>query len=333
MNRVHPGRRVLRRDQALRPHLQGAHRPAEVHSRHADLRGLQRRRLAPLVLVMDMYARPNEARRRLDERVRRAVRPPRPDRRRRQPPQRPEAPGGEPTLLTFDEVTTAFHEFGHALHGMFSDVKYPRFAGTNVPRDFVEFPRRPTRCGPPGPRCSPTTPSTTRPASPSRGTPRQGDVGAKFNQGFATTELPRRQPARPGLAPAEGRRGPVRRRRARLRGRRPEKGRRGLRARAAALPQHLFLAHLRPATTTPPATTRTSGARCSMPTPWSGSRQNGGLTREERRPLPRHRALPRQQRRGHGPLPQLPRRRTRHQAPPRTPRAGCPGQMTAGGVI
>ncbi|MGI9088518.1 MAG: M3 family metallopeptidase [Chthoniobacterales bacterium] len=52
----------------------------------------------------------------------------------------PKPPAGEPTLLTFDEVTTMFHEFGHALHGMFSHVKYPRFAGTNVPRDFVEFP-------------------------------------------------------------------------------------------------------------------------------------------------------------------------------------------------
>ena len=52
----------------------------------------------------------------------------------------PKPPAGEPTLLTFDEVTTMFHEFGHALHGMFSNVKYPRFAGTNVPRDFVEFP-------------------------------------------------------------------------------------------------------------------------------------------------------------------------------------------------
>ena len=49
-------------------------------------------------------------------------------------------PEGEPTLLTFDEVITAFHEFGHALHGMFSDVRYPSFAGTNVPRDFVEYP-------------------------------------------------------------------------------------------------------------------------------------------------------------------------------------------------
>ena len=47
---------------------------------------------------------------------------------------------GRPTLLTFDEVNTMFHEFGHALHGLFSDVTYPRFSGTRVPRDFVEFP-------------------------------------------------------------------------------------------------------------------------------------------------------------------------------------------------
>lgn len=52
----------------------------------------------------------------------------------------PKPSPGEPTLLTWDEVTTMFHEFGHALHGMFSDVKYPRFSGTNVPRDFVEYP-------------------------------------------------------------------------------------------------------------------------------------------------------------------------------------------------
>ncbi|KAB8041199.1 M3 family metallopeptidase [Janthinobacterium aquaticum] len=52
----------------------------------------------------------------------------------------PKPPAGQPTLLTFDEVTTMFHEFGHALHGMFSNVKYPRFAGTAVPSDFVEYP-------------------------------------------------------------------------------------------------------------------------------------------------------------------------------------------------
>ncbi|GAY11328.1 M3 family metallopeptidase [Pseudonocardia sp. N23] len=52
----------------------------------------------------------------------------------------PRPADGEPTLMTFDEVTTLFHEFGHALHGLLSDVTHPRFSGTSVPRDFVEFP-------------------------------------------------------------------------------------------------------------------------------------------------------------------------------------------------
>jgi peptidyl-dipeptidase Dcp len=47
---------------------------------------------------------------------------------------------GSPALLTLDEVNTLFHEFGHALHGLSSAVTYPRFSGTAVPRDFVEFP-------------------------------------------------------------------------------------------------------------------------------------------------------------------------------------------------
>jgi peptidyl-dipeptidase Dcp len=47
---------------------------------------------------------------------------------------------GQPVLLTFDEVTTMFHEFGHGLHGLFSQVKYPYMSGTATPRDFVEFP-------------------------------------------------------------------------------------------------------------------------------------------------------------------------------------------------
>ena len=47
---------------------------------------------------------------------------------------------GQPALLSFDDVTTLFHEFGHALHGFFSKTTYPSVAGTNVPRDFVEFP-------------------------------------------------------------------------------------------------------------------------------------------------------------------------------------------------
>jgi len=52
----------------------------------------------------------------------------------------PKPPAGQPTLLTFDEITTLFHEFGHALHGLLSKVTYIRTSGTNVERDFVEFP-------------------------------------------------------------------------------------------------------------------------------------------------------------------------------------------------
>lgn len=52
----------------------------------------------------------------------------------------PKGPEGEPTLVSFDHVTTMFHELGHGLHGMFSNVHYPSLAGTNVSRDFVEFP-------------------------------------------------------------------------------------------------------------------------------------------------------------------------------------------------
>jgi peptidyl-dipeptidase Dcp len=49
-------------------------------------------------------------------------------------------PAGEPALITFDDVTTMFHEFGHALHGIFSNAQYPSLSGTSVPRDYVEFP-------------------------------------------------------------------------------------------------------------------------------------------------------------------------------------------------
>ena len=52
----------------------------------------------------------------------------------------PRPAAGEPTLLTYDEVVTLFHEFGHALHGLFARVTYPKFAGTNTFRDFVEYP-------------------------------------------------------------------------------------------------------------------------------------------------------------------------------------------------
>ena len=52
----------------------------------------------------------------------------------------PKPAEGQPALMSFDEVTTMFHEMGHGLHGMLSKVRYPLLSGTNVPRDFVEFP-------------------------------------------------------------------------------------------------------------------------------------------------------------------------------------------------
>lgn len=52
----------------------------------------------------------------------------------------PKPADGEPALISFDNVTTMFHEMGHAVHGLLSDVKYPSQSGTSVPRDFVEFP-------------------------------------------------------------------------------------------------------------------------------------------------------------------------------------------------
>lgn len=52
----------------------------------------------------------------------------------------PKPPAGSAALMTFDEVGTLFHEFGHTLHGLLSNVTYPRFSGTSVERDFVEFP-------------------------------------------------------------------------------------------------------------------------------------------------------------------------------------------------
>lgn len=96
---------------------------------------------------------------------------------------------GEPTLLTWDEVTTLFHEFGHALHGMFSDVMYPSFAGTSVPRDFVEFPSQVNEMWADWPEvfANYAVHHETGAAMPAE---MLGKVlaAAEFNQGFATTE-------------------------------------------------------------------------------------------------------------------------------------------------
>jgi len=101
----------------------------------------------------------------------------------------PRPPDGEPTLLTWDEVITLFHEFGHALHGLLSDVRLPSQSGTEVPQDVVEFPSQVNemwawdpsvlaryavhhRTGEPMPAEWVTSMLTSR----------------RYNQGFATTE-------------------------------------------------------------------------------------------------------------------------------------------------
>lgn len=100
-----------------------------------------------------------------------------------------EPPAGEPTLLTFSEVTTMFHEFGHALHGMFSSVEYPYFAGTSVPRDFVEYPSQVNEMWAVWPEVL-----TNYAVHYESGQPMPAELlekvlaARKFNQGFATTE-------------------------------------------------------------------------------------------------------------------------------------------------
>ncbi|MEY2151824.1 M3 family metallopeptidase [Rhodanobacter sp. 115] len=98
-------------------------------------------------------------------------------------------PASGPTLLTWDEVTTAFHEFGHALHGMFSNVKYPYFSGTSVPRDFVEFPSQVNEMWADWPSVLANYAKhyQTGEAMP-KALLDKVLASSKFNQGFATTE-------------------------------------------------------------------------------------------------------------------------------------------------
>ncbi len=96
---------------------------------------------------------------------------------------------GQPALLTFDDVRTLFHEFGHALHGMLSNVRYPTLAGTSVPRDFVEFPSQFNEHWASEPQVFANFAKHFR-----TGEPMPAELVAKvekarrFNQGFATME-------------------------------------------------------------------------------------------------------------------------------------------------
>ena len=96
---------------------------------------------------------------------------------------------GQPALLTSDDVRTMFHEFGHALHGMFSHVTYPTFAGANTPRDFVEFPSQFNEHWALEPRVFAhyaTHYQTGAPMPPAL--VERLRAARTFNQGFATTE-------------------------------------------------------------------------------------------------------------------------------------------------
>jgi peptidyl-dipeptidase Dcp len=101
----------------------------------------------------------------------------------------PKPPPGEPTLLTQDEVRTAFHEFGHALHGMFSNVKYPRFSGTSVPRDFVEYPSQVNEMWATWPEVLANYAKHYKTGEPiPQALLDKVKAAEKFNQGFKTTE-------------------------------------------------------------------------------------------------------------------------------------------------
>lgn len=101
----------------------------------------------------------------------------------------PKPSAGEAALLTFDEVTTAFHEFGHALHGMFSSVHYPRFSGTEVPRDFVEFPSQVNEMWATWPEVLRNYAKHYKTGQPMPAALLEKVLAAeKFNQGYATTE-------------------------------------------------------------------------------------------------------------------------------------------------
>ncbi len=101
----------------------------------------------------------------------------------------PKPPAGQPTLLIWDEVTTVFHEFGHALHGMFSNVKYPYFSGTSVPREFVEFPSQVNEMWANDPAILKHYAKHYQSGVPMPlALLDKVVVAARFNQGFATTE-------------------------------------------------------------------------------------------------------------------------------------------------
>ncbi len=180
----------------------------------------------------------------------------------------PKPEAGQPTLLTYDEVRTAFHEFGHALARDVFQSQYPRFSGTNVPRDFVEYPSQVNEMWMTWPEIlqSYAKHYKTGEADAKELLDKVKDA-EKFDQGFKTTEYLAAallDQAWHQMKPAEV----------------PNDA---LAFEAAALKKPVDFAPVPPRYRTPtshfsPAVTRpvitaTSGARCSMPTVSSGSRK------------------------------------------------------------
>ena len=97
---------------------------------------------------------------------------------------------GQPALISWDDVTTMFHEFGHALHGMFAAQTYPTLSGTNVARDFVEFPSQFNENWALDPKVLPALcgPLSDRPADPAGAGPEDPQGARTFNQGYEVGE-------------------------------------------------------------------------------------------------------------------------------------------------
>ncbi len=96
---------------------------------------------------------------------------------------------GEPVLISWDDATTLFHEFGHALHGLSSNVNYPSLSGTAVPRDYVEFPSQLLEHWLPTPQVLQRFALHYQTGQPiPQSLVDRIDRASKFNQGFATTE-------------------------------------------------------------------------------------------------------------------------------------------------
>lgn len=97
--------------------------------------------------------------------------------------------GDAPTLLTLDEVTTLYHEFGHALHGLLSNVEYPSASGTSVPRDYVEFPSQVNEMWMLWPEVLRNSTRHVETGEPlPEATIDRLEAAATFNQGFETVE-------------------------------------------------------------------------------------------------------------------------------------------------